>query len=233
MATQDTSEIKKKIFFIFNQRGPSLPVHIAKGTGLSMLFASAFLSELLSERKIKMSYMKVGNSPIYYIPGQEVHLKNFAHYLNSKEKEAFTLLQNKQILQDSEQDPAIRVALRSIKDFAIPFKKEDRIFWRYYLIPENQLEIPTSKLKINEIKETKTLDIFEKPKPIKKKTIKKSSTGKNKFFNGIKEFLSSKSIEIHKSTEHIVDLLVSNCQSATTYGGPRGRRRPRAGAEII
>jgi len=35
----------------FKRRGPSLPVHIASETGLSMLFASAFLSELLSEKK--------------------------------------------------------------------------------------------------------------------------------------------------------------------------------------
>ena len=88
MPIQDTSDIKKKIIFIFKQRGPSLPVHIARGTGLSMLFASAFLSELLSERKIKMSHMKVGNSPIYFLPGQETYLENFAHHLNNKEKEA-------------------------------------------------------------------------------------------------------------------------------------------------
>ncbi|MCK4647770.1 hypothetical protein KAT24_02475, partial [Candidatus Pacearchaeota archaeon] len=136
MPQQDTSEIKEKIIFVLKQRGPSLPVHIAKGTGLSILFASAFLSELLSERKIKMSHMKVGSSPIYYISGQEAQLENFAHYLNNKEKETFTLLQNKKILRDSEQHPAVRVALRSIKDFAMPFKKEEKIFWRYYLTPE-------------------------------------------------------------------------------------------------
>ena len=195
MPTQNTSEIKKKIFFIFKQRGPSLPVHIAKGTGLSMLFASAFLSELLSERKIKMSHMKVGNSPIYYLPGQEVYLENFAQHLNDKEKEAFTLLQNKKILQDSEQLPPIRVALRSIKDFAIPLKKEDKIFWRYYLIPENQLEIPQPKLKPEISKQAETLNIFEKPKITKKKTTTNQKS-KNKFFNEIKEFLSSKSTEI-------------------------------------
>ncbi len=195
MPTQDTSEIKKKIFFILNQRGPSLPVHIARGTGLSILFASAFLSELLSERKIKMSHMKVGNSPIYYIPGQEAHLENFAHYLNDKEKEAFTLLQNKKVLQDFEQTPAIRVALRSIKDFAMPLKKEDKIFWRYYLIPESQLNLPQPKLIPDVTKKTKTLNIFEKPKPTKKKT-EKNHKSKDKFFNEIKEFLSSKSTEI-------------------------------------
>ena len=199
MPQQDTSEIKEKIIFVLKQRGPSLPVHIAKGTGLSILFASAFLSELLSERKIKMSHMKVGSSPIYYISGQEAQLENFAHYLNNKEKETFTLLQNKKILRDSEQHPAVRVALRSIKDFAMPFKKEEKIFWRYYLTPENQLEIQQPKLK-TEV--TKTLNIFEKPKSpeVKKsKSVERKTkkTSKNdKFFNKVKSFLSAKSTEI-------------------------------------
>ncbi len=147
--------------------------------------------------------MRVGSSPIYYIPGQEAQIENFAHHLGNKEKEAFTLLQNKKILEDSEQLPAIRVALRSIKDFAIPFKKEDKILWKYYLVPENELEIkpPTPKTKPTE--EKKTLDIFEepnhpevkKPKPIVKKA-KKISKNNDKFFNKVKTFLTSKSIEI-------------------------------------
>ncbi len=217
MPTKDTSGIKEKMLSVLRQRGPSLPVHIAKGTDLSILFASAFLSELLSERKIKMSNMKVGSSSIYYIQGQENRLENFSQYLNSKEKEAFTILQHKKILEDSEQQPAIREALRAIKDFAIPFEKEEKIFWRYYLTPENQLEIKqpvpkTEQPKIDiskkevpkpetpkiEIQKTevpekpKALDIFEKPRTVKKKTSKDS----DKFFNKVKTFLSSKSVEI-------------------------------------
>ena len=100
MPTQDTSGIKENILSYIKQRGPSLPVHIAKITGLSILFSSAFLSELLSERKVKISNMRVGSSPIYYIPGQENQLENFSRHLNTKEKEAFTLLQDKKILKD-------------------------------------------------------------------------------------------------------------------------------------
>jgi len=91
MPTQDTSGIKGNILSILKQRGPSLPVHIARETSLSILFASAFLSELLSERKIKISNMRVGSSPIYYILGQENQLENFSLHLNNKEKEAFTI----------------------------------------------------------------------------------------------------------------------------------------------
>ncbi len=205
MPTQDTSEIKERMLSVLKQRGPSLPVHLAKGTGLSILFASAFLSELLSERKIKISNMRVGSSPIYYISGQENQLENFSLHLNSKEKEAFTLLQNKKTLKDIEQDPAIRVALRSIKDFAIPFKKEEEIFWRYYLIPETQ---PTIKqIKKPFVKKTETLrekkeipkkidstgkklDIFDKPKR------KFQQKEKSEFVMGIINSLKQSNIEL-------------------------------------
>jgi len=131
-------EIKEKIINFLERRGPSLPVHIAKETGLSILFASAFLSEILSEKRIKMSYMRVGSSPLYFLPGQETFLENFSHALKKKEKEAFVMLKEQRFLKDTEVEPAIRVALREIRDFAIPFQNEEGIFWRYYKIPESE-----------------------------------------------------------------------------------------------
>ncbi|HOW36670.1 MAG TPA: hypothetical protein PLK34_00240 [Candidatus Pacearchaeota archaeon] len=129
-------EIKERIISFLERRGPSLPVHIAKETGLSILFASAFLSEILSEKRIKMSYMRVGSSPLYFIPGQETFLENFSHALKKKEKEAFVMLKEQRFLKDEDVEPAIRVALREIRDFAVPFQNEEGIFWRYYKVPE-------------------------------------------------------------------------------------------------
>jgi len=218
MPAQDTSNIKEKIIFVFKKRGPSLPVHIASETGLSTLFASAFLSELLSERKIKLSFMKVGSSPIYLIPGQEPMLEKFSQHLKSKEKEAFELLKTKKFLEDKKQDPAIRIALREIEDFAIAFKKDEEIFWRYFTIPESEFEPKVKPEKISQPKEEekpeektpdkKELNIFDKPKaapkgvpskegkktPTKRRTPAKKNN--DKFFNKVKEFLSEKSIEI-------------------------------------
>ena len=113
MPTQDTSDTREKIMSILKTRGPSLPVHVAKETSLSMLFASAFLSELLSEKRIKISNMRVGNSPIYFIPGQEPKIENFSQHLKSREKDAFILLKEKKFLKDKNQEPAIRIALRA------------------------------------------------------------------------------------------------------------------------
>lgn len=152
MPAKDTSEIRNKILSTLRSRGPSLPVHIAKATELSMLFASAFLSELLSEKKIKISNMKVGSSPIYFLPGQEHSLENFSQYLTSKEKEAFILLKEKNILEDKNQEPAIRIALRAIKDFAIPFKTNEKIFWRYFKVPATELKIEKEIIKEPEAK---------------------------------------------------------------------------------
>ena len=204
-------QIKEKIISLLRLGGPSLPVHIAKGTGLSILFASAFLSELFYEKKIIISNIKVGNSPLYFLSGQEPQLERFFQYLKSKEKEAFILLKEKKFLKDSEQQPAIRVALREIKDFAIPFRKEDEVYWRYFTVAESELseekkpekEVVKEKPK-EEIKEEieEKLEIFDEEKEIKKPEKKKTTKRKisqkqdENFFNKIKEFLSEKNIEI-------------------------------------
>jgi hypothetical protein len=197
--TQDGMQIRERIISFIRLRGPSLPVQIAKETGLSILFASAFLSELFGEKIIKISNIRVGSSPLYFIPGQESQLERFSQYLKSREKEAFFLLKEKRILRDSEQQPAIRVALREIKDFAVPFEKNNEVFWRYFLIEEpsdfaegrseinkrsheqgeikssmtREIEEPTEKEIIIEEKEV-IITSDEKETPKKEKAVKKS-----------------------------------------------------------
>ena len=211
---QDAAQIKEKIMNAIKTRGPSLPVHIAKETGLSILFASAFLSELFNAKQIVMSHLRVGSSPLYFIKGQEDKLENFSQYLKSKEKDAFLLLKEKRILQDSEQQPAIRVALREIKDFAIPFEKNNEIFWRYFIaeeplnieakkeIPEKEEKSQEEKI-TGEIKPEKPEQETKEEKPKKKnKTAsktKKPNKAKKKdenFFNKIKDFLEKQDVEI-------------------------------------
>jgi len=222
METQDTIPLKDKILQIIKTKGPCLPVHVANATGLSILFASAFLSELAADKEIKISDMKVGSSPVYFIPSHTYLLEKFSQHLKSKEKDAYLLLKENKFLEDKIQHPAIRVALRAIKDFAIPFENNKKLFWRYFTIPIsefnpepmqiNKLEIKqesmvplATKLKIEqeEAKANKApqkeLDIFDKTtKKVKitKKTNVKSSNINNKFFNKVKESLSTKGIEM-------------------------------------
>ena len=152
---QDAFDIRDKIIFFIKTNGPSLPVHVAKYIESNMLFTSAFLSELFSERRIKISDMKVGNSPLYFLEGQEHSLEKFSNHLKSKEKDAFMLLKEKKFLRDSEQAPAIRVALRAIKDFAVPFKKNNEIFWRYHTVPEAEFTVPIIEIKAKKEPEEK------------------------------------------------------------------------------
>jgi hypothetical protein len=136
MPIQNPRDIKEKIVSYVRSKGPSLPVHIAKEIGLSILFTSAFLSELISEQRLKMSSLRIGSSPLYFISGQERMLENFWQSLKSKEKEAFLILKEEKFLLDKEQNPAIRVALRELNDFAAYFEDGGDIIWRYFTIPE-------------------------------------------------------------------------------------------------
>lgn len=141
---------KEKIISFLNSRGPSLPIEIAKNLGVSTIFASAFLSELFNEKKIKMSTMRVGSSPLYYLSGQEKQLENFIQYLNQREREAFYLISQQKVLMDEKQPPVVRVALRAINDFAIPIKvkrgESAVLFWRYHLCSEDEVIELASRL---------------------------------------------------------------------------------------
>ena len=176
---QKLNQDKEKIISSIRLRGPSLPSQIARTIGVEPLFASAFLSELKAEQKIKVSHMKVGSSPLYYLSGQENLLENHINYLNQREKEAVSLLRKSKILEDSSLEPVTRVALASIKDFAIPVKvrinEESRIFWKYYLLPDSELQSEIQKLlspvseKILEKEVVKELPAIPVEKTIEKK----------------------------------------------------------------
>ncbi|MEM4230336.1 MAG: hypothetical protein QXF25_00455 [Candidatus Pacearchaeota archaeon] len=157
------AEIKHKILTFLEKNGPSLPIPIAREVGINSLFSSAFLSELLDEGKIKISKLKVGGSPLYFLPNQEQMLENFIRYLQPKEREALAILKEKKVLKDLDLDPSIRVALRNIKDFAfsliIEANNEKILFWRYLTVNESEAK------KI--IEQFFPINIFEKLTPTK------------------------------------------------------------------
>lgn len=139
--TMSFQQQKERIISLIQMRGPSLPIQISRWIGVSSLFAGAFLSDLYSEKKVKMSNMKVGSSSLYYLEGQEASLENFIGHLQIREKEAFLHLKKESVLNDEAQTPVMRVALRAIKDFAIPVRvrinEEVRLFWKYFLTPDS------------------------------------------------------------------------------------------------
>lgn len=143
---QQALEVKNKIFSYVKRFGPVLPVKISKEIGSNTIFAGAILSQLISEKQILISSSKVGGSPLYYVSGQEEKLQILSEYMNEKENKAFHLLKQSKILRDKILEPWQRVALREIKDFAFMLKviddnKNEEIFWKWYLIPDNEAEL--------------------------------------------------------------------------------------------
>jgi len=165
---------KTRIVSILRAKGPSVANAVSKALNLPNILTSAILSEMIAEKLVKSSYLKVGGSPLYYLQGQEIALENFLNYIELKEREAFSLLKEKGILVDQDLEPAIRVALRNIKDYAIPFKvnvnNEDKLIWKYFLLKKEDAEIRINELfKIKELK-----DKLEK-KEVKKEELKVES----------------------------------------------------------
>jgi len=125
-------------------KGPILPISIAKYLNTSLLLASAMLAELSSKGKVKLSYLKIGSSPLYFLKGQEAMLESHAESLGQKEKQAFDLLKEHQVLRDSDLNTLMRVCLREIKDFAtalqVSANNTVEIFWKWHTLPDSKAE---------------------------------------------------------------------------------------------
>lgn len=127
------------------RNGPSLPSALAHYLGSSIMLASAVLSELTAHKLVKISKLKIGGSPIYYLDGQEPALENiFYTRLNEKDKKTYDLLKAKRVLKDNELDPLTRVSLKNLGDFAVPISVnvsgEKILFWKWFLTAESDLK---------------------------------------------------------------------------------------------
>ena len=209
------------ILEIISRKGPVLPVQVSKEINDNVLMASARLSELLSSKKIKISSLKVGGSPLYYLPGQEEKLRNFANNLGGVERKAYNLLEQGKVLRDAAMEPAVRVALRQIKDFAVPlqvtYQEKTEIFWKWYLAENKEVEIVIKDIldsisKSQEMQQPQALqkapeqqtrlekpkEEVRKPEETVKKEIQKTRkpTQKINFLNEINGFFSKAKINI-------------------------------------
>lgn len=209
-------EANERILSLLKERGPILPVQASKEINENILMTSARLSELLTAKHIKISSLKVGGSPLYFLPGQEHKLQNFTENLNGVERKAFDMLSQNKILKDSEQEPAVRVALRQIRDFAVPlqvnYENKIEIFWKWYLMDNKETEL-SIKNKLSEKKEimpdnksrkqpeTATQEkLLDGPKEEaqKKEATKKirKTIDKESFFRGVNNFFDKNRINI-------------------------------------
>ena len=74
------------------ERGPLQPSQIATTVNTNILFASAILSELVDAKKIKITYVKRGGSPFYYVSGQEEKLMDEVYLIHNISLRVFLLL---------------------------------------------------------------------------------------------------------------------------------------------
>lgn len=134
----------EKVLQLIRQAGPVVPSQISKEIGTDILLASAVLSDLASQKKVRISSVKFGGSPLYYLDGQEDKLQKYAEKLQEKEQKVFQFLKEQKVLRDSNLDPASRYAIRQIKDFAKPLEVtaygNKEIFWKWYLLKTMEVE---------------------------------------------------------------------------------------------
>lgn len=137
-------EVRDKALDIVKKQGPIIPSKIASELNMNLLFASAVLSELSASGLVKVSNIKVGGSPLYYLEEQKEKLQEYAKRLHEKEKRTFDELKQKKLMRDSELDLLHKVTLRNIKDFAIPLEitvgNETELFWKWYLASEDEIK---------------------------------------------------------------------------------------------
>jgi flagellar biosynthesis GTPase FlhF len=142
---EDMKTIGDKAAQLLREKGALLTMDIARALNLSSLIAGAVLSGLVSKKIAEVSSLKVGSSPVYYVPQRKHLLEQFVQHLGSKEKEAFDMLKSKKVIRDSELEPAERVAMSQIKDFAIPIEAiskdgSSEKFWKLYSISNEHVK---------------------------------------------------------------------------------------------
>jgi len=172
---------KTRILAFIGKSGPIVSNTIAKSLNLNSFLTAALLSELVKSRDAQASSIRVGGSPLYYLKGQEEQLERFTGFLRHKEKEAYELLKKEGVLRESELQPAIRVAIKDIKDFAVPLsvKKGDEeiFFWKFRFFEGADDKIKgllKEEQKPVEIKQETKVEVKEEKKEKVKKKQEKS-----------------------------------------------------------
>ncbi|MAG45227.1 MAG: hypothetical protein CMH63_00435 [Nanoarchaeota archaeon] len=172
---EDALTIKRdKIIEIVKQEGPLLPMIIMKGLEIDSTYAGAMMSEMVSSNMLKITNVKKGGSPFYYLDGQEEKLEALIENLNEKDQQTSQLLKKKGVLRDKDLSPLQRVSLRQIKDYAkeVQVKRDNEVdlFWRWYLLEESKVKgLITEYLQTKPIREVKPME-----KPVEEPSLRKN-----------------------------------------------------------
>jgi len=192
-------DIQNNILDIVRRKGPALPTQIASEIQSNSILTGAVLSDLVSKKLVKISQGKIGGSPLYYVTGQEGKLELLYKGLPMREKEAYDIIKKEQIVQDDLLQPAIRVAMNQIKDFAkqtkITIENSEKLFWRWHLLDEQEAILKINKPVVIEQKiEVKEIQTVPE---IKQAEIKiETKPAKDNFINLVDNFIEKSGIRV-------------------------------------
>ncbi len=196
---------RAKAIQLIKMKGPVIPSNISKELEKDLLFTSVILAELVSSKQLKISHLKIGSSPLYYLSGQEYRLDNFYKYLNEKDRGTFDILKKNKVLRDSEQDPLTRISLQKIKDFAVPLdvtlKNGKETFWKWHTL-SNQEAVQLIKVMIAPKQEEEKKEEIEKKEHIEtQRTFEEPVSSETKMEYPNPETLKEKSSKEEPSKE--------------------------------
>ena len=197
---------KQLVLDFVNENGPVLPRDVVKEHGGDTFLVGAVLSQLVDNKQLKLSFSKIGGSPVYYSSGQEEKLQKLYSYLHEKEKKAYDKLKEEKLIRDSQADPVLRVALREIRDFAKPIEVNLRghkeLFWKWYLLANSEAELMIKQIlkpTLESLKKEPTTTAvehktIEKRQEVQKELMKEPED--HKLLSRVRDIFTQKNVEI-------------------------------------
>ncbi len=141
---------KDKILQIVQVKGYVLPSDLTRQFHADTFIIGAVLSDLVREKKLHVSRVKVGRSPVYYSLNRRDMLQELYSYLNDKDKQVYNLLKQQTVLKDTDQSLLVRVSLKQMKDFAKPIEvthgETTTLFYKWYLATDQEVHAVLSVL---------------------------------------------------------------------------------------
>ena len=215
---KNATDYRERILRFIRSHGPSVPNEIRREIGKDNLIASAMLSELSSNKNVRVSHLKVGSSPLYYLPGQESQLLRFSEYLHVREREALEYLRQEVVVRDVDLAPVQRVSMRELKDFAEPITVQlyglEELFWKWYLAKNEDIVekvrqlMPAPQVKVESVVAQQEPEVLPEKKQEKQKEPKqKKGAGKqaqlspedDRFYQKVRAYCQEKGLAIRSA----------------------------------
>ncbi len=136
--------MKEEILRLIREKGPVFPSEITNELKTNSLILSAYLTELIKEGKLFYSHKKVGNSPLYYIKGQEdLVRKRLYPELKIPERKIVDFFEKNKLVLKSKMTPQQRFMVDELRDFITPLtikiNGKEHLFYKHYSITTQQI----------------------------------------------------------------------------------------------